>query len=41
VDNIEMGLDEIGFSDVNWIYLAQDRDQWRSLAKTVINLQVP
>jgi hypothetical protein len=27
-DNIEMDLREIGFGDVDWIYLAQDRDRW-------------
>jgi hypothetical protein len=26
---------------VNWIHLAEDRDQWRSLLKTAMNLQVP
>jgi hypothetical protein len=27
--------------EVDWIDLAQDRDQWRGLVKTVVNLQVP
>jgi hypothetical protein len=30
-DNIEMDLREIGFVDVDWIHLAQDRDRWRDL----------
>jgi hypothetical protein len=30
-DNIQMDLREIGFRDVDWIYLAQDRDRWRLL----------
>jgi hypothetical protein len=26
---------------MNWIYLAQDRDQWRALVNTVMNVPVP
>jgi hypothetical protein len=26
---------------VDWIDMAQDRDQWRALANTVLNLRVP
>jgi hypothetical protein len=40
-DNIKMGLREIGFGDVDWIHLAQDRDRCRALVNTVINLRVP
>jgi hypothetical protein len=40
-DNIKMYLREIGFVDVDWIHLAQDRDRWRALVKTVMNLRVP
>jgi hypothetical protein len=40
-DNIKMDLREIGFGDVDWIYLAQDRGRWRSLVNTVMNLWVP
>jgi hypothetical protein len=36
--NITMGLREIGWADMDWIYLAQDRDQWRALVTTVMNL---
>jgi hypothetical protein len=32
---------EIGWDGVNWIDLAQDRDQWRALVNTVMNLRVP
>jgi hypothetical protein len=41
VDNIKMDLREIGWDGVNWIVIAQDRDQWRALVNTVLNLQVP
>jgi hypothetical protein len=41
VDNIKMDLGEIGWYDVDWIDLAQDRDQWRALVGKVMNLRVP
>ena len=41
VDNIRMDLQEVGCGDVDWIGLAQDRDGWRKLVSTVINLRVP
>jgi hypothetical protein len=40
-DNIKMDLREIGFGDMDWINLAQDRDRWRALVNTVMNLWVP
>jgi hypothetical protein len=40
VDNIKMDLREIGWDSVDWIELAQDRDQWRALVNTVRNLLV-
>jgi hypothetical protein len=40
-DNIRMDLMEIGFGDVDWIRWAQDRDGWRALVNTAMNLQVP
>jgi hypothetical protein len=40
-DNIKMDLREIGFGGVDWIHLAQDRDSWRALVNTVMNLWVP
>jgi hypothetical protein len=40
-DNIKMNLRQIGCEDGDWIYLAQNRDQWRDLVKTVANLRVP
>jgi hypothetical protein len=36
-----MDLRETGFGDVDWIDLAQDRDRWRALVNTVMNLRVP
>jgi hypothetical protein len=40
-DNIRMDLRGIGWSGMDWIDLAQDRDQWRALVNTVMNLRVP
>jgi hypothetical protein len=39
-DNIKMDLRKIGCSGVEWIDLAQDRDQWRALVNTGIYRQV-
>jgi hypothetical protein len=36
-----MDLREIGLDGVDWIELAEDRDQWRALVNTVMNLPVP
>jgi hypothetical protein len=36
-----MDLREIGWGGMNWIHLAQDRDQWRVLVNMVMNLRVP
>jgi hypothetical protein len=41
VDNIKMNLGEIGWDGMDWIGLAQDRDQWRALVNTVIKIRVP
>jgi hypothetical protein len=41
VNNIKMDLREIGWYGMHWIDLAQDRDQWRALVNTVMNLRVP
>jgi hypothetical protein len=41
VDNIKMDLGDIGRDGRDWIELAQDRDQWRALLNTVMNLRVP
>jgi hypothetical protein len=41
VDNIKMDLREIGWDGMDWIDLAQDKDQWRALVNAVMNLRVP
>jgi hypothetical protein len=41
VDNIKMDLRGIGWDDMDWIDLVHDRDEWRALANTVMNLRVP
>jgi hypothetical protein len=41
VDSINMDLGDIGGGGMDWIDLAQDRDRWRALVKTVMNLRVP
>jgi hypothetical protein len=40
-NNIKMYLGEIGWEGVEWIHVAQDRDWWRALVNTVMNLWVP
>jgi hypothetical protein len=41
VDNINIELRGIGWDGVDWVDLAQDRDQWKALMNTVMNLRVP
>jgi hypothetical protein len=41
VGNIKMDLREIEWDGMDWIDLAEDRDQWRDLVNTVMNLRVP
>jgi hypothetical protein len=38
VDNIRMELVEVGWDDVDWICLAKDRNRWRALVNSVLNL---
>ena len=40
-DNIKMNLQEVGGDCGDWMELAQDRDRWRALVSTVMNLGVP
>jgi hypothetical protein len=39
-DGIRMDLRETGWGSVDWIQLVQDRDRWRALVNTVMNLQI-
>jgi hypothetical protein len=41
VDNIRMDLVEVGWGDMDWIVLAKDRNRWRALVNSVLNLRVP
>jgi hypothetical protein len=41
VNNIKMDLRELGCDKVDWMDVAQYRDQWRALVNTVLNLRVP
>lgn len=40
-DNIRIDLKEIGWKDVDRIYLSQNRDKWLAALKTVMKLRVP
>jgi hypothetical protein len=41
LDNIRMDFVEVGWGDVDWIGLAEDKDRWRALVNSVLNLRVP
>jgi hypothetical protein len=41
MDNIRMDLGEVGWGDVDWTGLAQDRKRWIALVNSVLNLRVP
>ena len=40
-DNIKMYIQEVGCRGIDWIDLAEDRDRWRALVNSVMNLRVP
>ena len=40
-DNIKKYLRDVGWRSMDWVDLAQDRDRWRALVHTVMNLRVP
>jgi hypothetical protein len=37
-NDIKMDLGEIGWDGMDWIHLAEVRDQWRALLNTAVNL---
>jgi hypothetical protein len=41
MENIKMDIREIGWHGMDWIDMAEDRDQWRVLLNTVINRRLP
>ena len=40
-DNIKMDLKEVGYEDMDWVDLAQERDRWQALVNVGMNLWVP
>jgi hypothetical protein len=41
VDNSRMDLGEVGWGDMDWIDLAKDRNRWRAVVNSLLNLWVP
>jgi hypothetical protein len=41
INEFRMDLGEMGWGDVDWIGLAKDRNRWRALVNSVLNLRVP
>jgi hypothetical protein len=40
-DNIKMDHQEVGWGNIDWIDMVQDRDRWWALVNAVMNLRVP
>jgi len=40
-NNIRMDLRELGWEGMDWMHVAQNRDQWRALVNTIMNLWFP
>jgi hypothetical protein len=40
-DNIKIDLQEVGYGDLDWTDLAEDRDRWRAHVNAVMNCRVP
>jgi len=38
--NIKMNFKELGWEDMDWIYLTEDRDKWQAVVNTIINFHV-
>jgi hypothetical protein len=38
---IKTDFQEVGYEDMGWIKLAQDRDRWLALVNAVMNLRIP
>jgi hypothetical protein len=41
MDNTRMDVGEVEWGDVDWIDLAKDRNRWRAVVNSVLNLRVP
>jgi hypothetical protein len=41
VDNVRIDFGEVVWGDVDWIGLAKDRNRWRALVNSVLNLRIP
>jgi hypothetical protein len=41
VKNVGMDIEGVGWGDVDWIGLAQDRDRWGALVNSILKLRVP
>jgi hypothetical protein len=41
VDNIRIDLGVVGWGDVDWIGLAKNRNRWRAVVNSVLNLRAP
>jgi hypothetical protein len=39
--NIRMDLRKVGWKGVDWMHMAEDKDQWRALVNTVMNFWIP
>jgi hypothetical protein len=40
-EHLKVDLREISLEGVDWINLAQDRDRWRALVNTALNIRIP